>query len=136
MSNGSSQNHRITLEKAKKMAKKFKDNRDRINIPDQPVSDLLPISETFSRDAFDALLAQPDCQSVRIYYSMDDDLKVHAIVVGVDGNDRDIISSASSVSSATTTTDTTSATTLDDPVIIEDARRCPPNCPSTSGFGS
>jgi hypothetical protein len=147
MSNGTTQTrHRIPLDQARRMARKFQDLRQNIGIPGQPVADLLPISETFSRDAFDALLAQPGCAGVRIYYGMDDQFKVHAIVMGVDASDRDIISSAATSSTTTATTatattettttgtTTTDTTTTTDGVIIEDARRCPPDCSTTSGF--
>jgi hypothetical protein len=52
---------------------------------------ILPVCETFDKDAFQALLNVTDCEFVRIYYGMDDEYKVHAIAVAVDANDNDIL---------------------------------------------
>lgn len=80
---------------------------------------ILPLCETFDRDAFDDLLAQTGCEGVRIYFGMDSSKTVHAIIVGVNGDDEDMV-------------DPESLTNL----IIEDGRRCPEDCPPASDLNS
>jgi hypothetical protein len=52
---------------------------------------------------------------------MSDDLKVHAVVVGVNSNNEDILPSVASL-----------LTNEDEPVILEEATRCPDDCPPPS----
>ncbi|MGN6298288.1 MAG: hypothetical protein ACTHM7_15970 [Ginsengibacter sp.] len=52
---------------------------------------------------------------------MSDDLKVHAVIVGVNSNNEDILPSSVSM-----------LTREDDPVILEEATRCPDDCPPSS----
>lgn len=140
MSNGTQSKHRIPLDKAKKMTKFFRDHRGQNNIPGQ-LGTIVPISETFDRAGFDALLAQPGCVGVRIYYGMDDTLGLHAIIVGVDAQNRDILPAATT--SSTTTTLTTATTTESDltseeetGIILDDGFRCPPSCPPPSDLNT
>lgn len=135
MSNGTTQNHRITLEKARKMTRTFRDHRGQNIIPGQ-IGDMIPISETFDRAAIDALLAQPGCVSLRIYYGLDDNMKLHAVMVGVDANGRDILPIDPSVTmmGAAGTTSGPSAATTTSPtdetgIILDEGIRCPPQCP-------
>jgi hypothetical protein len=83
--------------------------------------DVLALSETFDRSALDRLLAQPDCKSIRIYYGMDAQSKVHSILVGVDGEGKDILPK---------TSDSV------DGEILEDGQRCPVSCPPESPLNS
>jgi hypothetical protein len=82
-------------------------------------------SETFARDVFDIVLAQPGCTGLRIYYGMDGALKVHAIVVGINSSDEDILFPAAGESKMRS---------LDngDEGIIETGNRCPDDCPPPS----
>lgn len=80
---------------------------------------ILPKCETFDRDVFDTVLAQTGCEAVRIYYGMDEDKKVHAIIVGVNGDGEDMFSSKS-----------------DSNAIFEEATRCPNDCPPSSDLNS
>jgi hypothetical protein len=140
MSNGSAQN-RISLDKAKKMTRKFREQRERITIPGH-TGDIIPICETFDRSGFDALLAQPGCTAVRIYYAMDEDLGLHAVIVGVDAENRDILPTATSspTSLAATTEGTPGTASEEEPatgeeetgLILDEGLRCPPSCPPAS----
>ena len=78
---------------------------------------ILPKCETFDRGDLDDVLKQDDCVAIRIYYSMGSDYKVHAMIVGVDSNDADILPAGSEK-------------------IMENARRCPTNCPPASSLNS
>jgi len=73
----------------------------------------LPICETFIRQVFDDLLQQSDCTSIRIYLGLDSNYKVKLMVVGVDSNGDDIL-------------------TTHNELIADDGLRCPTNCPPTS----
>jgi hypothetical protein len=76
---------------------------------------ILPKCETFDRGDLDDVLKQDDCVAIRIYYSMGSDYKVHAMIVGVDSNDADILVSGAEK-------------------ILENATRCPSVCPPASSL--
>ncbi|HEX8331483.1 MAG TPA: hypothetical protein VF622_02605, partial [Segetibacter sp.] len=83
--------HRISLEKAIQMTTLYRQEKENILKSEYAGKDILPISETFNRTAFEALLAQPGCTALRIYHSMDETLKLHSIVVGVNNQNQDIL---------------------------------------------
>src|SRR5690348_14296667 len=83
--------HFITLAEAKLMTATFKARKEGILDPIFQNRDILANCETFDRTAIDALLAQDGCTQLRIYYGMDTNLQMHAILVGVDANDDDIL---------------------------------------------
>lgn len=80
---------------------------------------ILANSETFNRYAFDTLLAIDGCAGLRIYYGMDENLKVHAIIVPVDSENEDILPDSESLM-------------LVEPNIVEEGQRCPDLCPPPS----
>ena len=79
---------------------------------------ILPLSETFSRGAFDILLSKPGCTALRIYYGMSQNNQVHALFVAVNENNEDILPS--------------SLNEEEDEDVIEKGNRCPPICPPSS----
>jgi hypothetical protein len=91
MNDASGAPHSISLETAIKMTTLYRAQRNRILGLEWQGKDLLSISDTFDRTALDRLLAQPGCTAVRIYYGMEETLQVHAVVVGVNANDQDIL---------------------------------------------
>ncbi len=66
-------------------------------------------SETFSKESVSALLSQPGCVSLRIYYGKQKDDTIHAILVGVDEKGADMVQAYD--------------------LILEEGYRCPPICP-------
>ena len=110
-------NHSISLNNAKQMILDYKANREEILAPAYQGKDILAKSETFSVDAVLTLIANPLCRKVRIYYGMDNTSKVHAIMVAVDADDKDILPADHGVETT---------------MIIEDAIRCPDQCPTPS----
>ena len=113
--------HSIGLDQAKKMIKKFRENKDKIVKPEHVGKDLLPNCESFDRAAFDTLLRREDCKGVRIYYGMKDgNDQLHAIIVGFDATGKDILPKEGQVMDAT------------DPIIVEDGTVCPTDCPPPS----
>lgn len=121
-------NHFITLDKAKQMNARYRAEKENILAPGYKGQNILAVCESFDRSAFDRLLAQEDCAGIRIYYGMDDDNKIHAVVVGYDENDRDILPttdvSASSSSNSTEEDDFEG--------VVEEGNRCPTLCPPES----
>jgi len=85
---------------------------------------ILPLSETFSNLDVAKLLTQSGVTGLRIYYGMDEDYKVHAILVGVNAEDEDILP-------ANNLTETE-----EEDMILERATRCPDICPPASDLNS
>ena len=112
--------HFISLETAIDMTTKYRNEHEIILAPEYRNQGVLPLSETFSRAALDAILAQNDCEGVRIYYGMDGDGKVHAILVGVTANNRDLLK------------DNSLSKGPGGDIIVELAQRCPDLCPPDS----
>ena len=117
MSPLSSESHFISLQQAIEMTTLYRSQRENVLAPG--LKGILLTCETFNRTAFDALLAEPDCVGIRIYFGMDKDLTVKLIVVGVNEKDEDILPSASS-------------TAEDGKTISENGLPCPPVCPPSS----
>jgi len=116
------ENHGIPLSIAAEMTARYRQNRNTILEEHYKNQDILPICETFSVDAIEEILAQPGCISLRIYYGMDDKLKVHAILVGADSTGKDILPS----------TDSKTLTENEEDIIMEKGTRCPVDCPPAS----
>lgn len=125
----------ISLYKAKKLHATYKQMKGIILKPDHQHA--LPLSETFDRSQFDAVLANSECKSIRIYYGMNDDHILHSIIVGVNANGDDIYTLPTAINSNITPTNTATSTsgstttTSDNSGIIEDGTTCPPACPTT-----
>lgn len=115
------ESHSISLEKAVEMTTLYRENRTAILKEQYQFTDILALSETFNKDAIVALLQQENCVAFRIYYGMSDDLKVHAILVGVNEKGEDILPTTS-----------TEGVADGDGDILEDASRCPNYCPPES----
>jgi hypothetical protein len=109
----------IDFSDAQAMVQRYQGMRDEILDTQYQSQNILAISETFSKSHVQTLLNHIDCEEIRIYYGMDENLKIHAILVGVDQDDNDIVD-----------------TNPSQPVfeILEESRRCPDNCPPGSAF--
>ena len=107
----------ITYEEAKKLIDRYRQNWQ--DVPSPGYASSLSLTETFSAEAFRKLLDQPGCVSVRIYYGMKEDLKICAILVGVDAQDRDMVGILKQA---------------EEDVIVELGKTCPPFCAPVSGF--
>jgi hypothetical protein len=119
-------NNTIGLEQAVKMTSLLRQHRARISGPGTVAKPLIPISETYDRAAFDKLLSHPECKKVRIYYGMNNDLQLRAVIVGVNERDEDILPASDTLKT------TEGSNEGDDGTIIEDSLTCPPVCPTTS----
>ena len=99
-------NHFITLQEAKALTQRYRNNKDAINTGEYTSS--LSISETFDADAIQAILNQPGCTGFRAYFGMNEENKVCLIFVGVNANDEELLNEYS--------------------VIVEKGKVCPPYC--------
>ena len=112
--------HVISLEQAVDMTRRYRENREQILSEEFKGSDVLALSETFSKKALAAFFENENCEYIRVYFGMDKEMKVHSILVGADGNNEDLLPE-----------------TLDgENVILEDARRCPTDCPPPSDLNT
>ena len=119
--------HVITLEQAENLTALYRENRELILAEPYQGQEILPLSETFNRQAFDRLLATAGCSGIRIYYGMDPNLKLHAVMVAVNESNEDLLPGSG---------DQSTLSGSDDPVIIEEGQRCPPICPPESVLNS
>jgi len=102
----------VPLSDAKLMVKTYLENKSKV-IPNDST---LPNTETFDSEAFVALLNQPDCVKVRLYYGMNENLEICAIIVGVDSNGNEIYIENKGLNG------------VDETYVIEDGLKCPPAC--------
>ncbi len=111
----------ISLPTAVEMTTLYRQQKENVLAEAYKGQNILAISETFERSVLDTLLAKAGCTSIRIYYGMDEMLKVHAILVPVNAKNEDILPGQGSPESLTDTGD-----------IGEQGYRCPVDCPPPS----
>lgn len=114
-------NHFISLTTAIDMTTRFRNQRENILKTEYQDQNLLPFSETFDRAAFEALLGEDGAQGLRIYYGMDENLKIHTIIVAVNENNEDILPATEQAFAEG-----------EDVYIVENGTRCPELCPTPS----
>ena len=115
----------ISLQQAIALTTTYRNERENILADAQKGKDILPLSETFDRASFEALLAETDATFIRVYLGMDSDQKIRLIVVAADSENVDILPAEDDAEN-----------TDGDTGILEDGIRCPPNCPPTSPLNS
>ena len=120
----------ISLEHAKKLTSTYRGKKEKVLDPQFKGKGVLPVCETFGREAFDTVLAKPGCVGLRIYFAMDDLNFVKLVIVGVNDKNEDMITTTGSTTLMRSTTE--ESTTEDGDVIIEDGIRCPTICPPPS----
>ncbi len=113
--------HSIPLKDAVIMNRTYRIMKEIILDPRFQNQDILPVCETFDSTAITDLLGQPGCKALRIYYGMDAENKVHAVLVGVDGEDNDMLPPTDDESGVE---------------ILENGARCPLVCPPNSVLNS
>ena len=116
--------HLISLQRAVDMTTRYRRNKETVLAQEYKDKNILPTSETFSRSAIEKLLSEKDCAAVRIYYGMDETERSHAILVGVNPSNEDILPSSANTLSTS------------DEVILEEGQRCPDICPEKSPLNS
>ena len=118
----------ISLAQAKQLTSTYRSKKEKVLEPSFKGKGVLPVCETFGREAFDTVLAKPGCMGLRIYFAMDEINMVKLVIVGVNENNEDMIT--------VTENDTMMRTTGDGGEIIEDGTRCPDFCPPPSPLNS
>lgn len=113
--------HFISLQNASELTARFQ--KMKTEVLADGYKEILCNCETFDREAFDKVLAKDGCTGIRIYFGMDAINQLRLVVVGVNAQDQDMISSQSS-----------SLTEDDD--IFDNGRRCPDECPPDSPLNS
>ena len=113
----------LTVAEASRMTRVYRENRDTILLPAFQGKDILPVCETIERHFIETLLSRQGCSKIRIYLGMDEQMQVHAILVGVNENDEDILPASASADDPATG---------DDELIVDNGTRCPPICPPKS----
>lgn len=116
--------HFISLSQGISMTTLYRSDKEAILATAYQNQNILPISETFNRNALDTLLAIEGCEAIRIYYGMDENLKVHAILVAVNENNEDLLPDANNNSLS------------EEESVVEEGQRCPDLCPPSSPLNS
>lgn len=114
-------NHLISLETAVTMTTLYRQQKENILATGYKNQNILCRCETFDRGVIDAIMEQSGCAALRIYYGMSEDYQVHAILVGVNENNEDILPSTAN-----------SLTSTEEDIIAEQSIRCPEDCPPES----
>jgi len=112
----------ISLNDAATMTTFYRNNKSAILNPGY--GSVLCNSETFNLEDVNTMLAAHGAAGMRIYYGMDENYQVHAILVAVDEEGNDILPEENSLLNT------------DPVVIIEQGIRCPPTCPADSPLNS
>ena len=105
--------HSISLEQAVAMTTRYRTWKETILMPEYRNTNLLCSAETIALADVQQLLSEAGAVAMRIYYGMDATKAVHAILVGVDQEGRDILPSGQ---------------TTEEGTILEEGQRCPPLC--------
>jgi hypothetical protein len=98
MSIDGKENHRIPLDVARRMTKRF---RDRNRQGPRRIQ-----GHAVSRGIIEEILAQPGCMGLRMYHAEDDEGRETLVIVGITADEQDMASG----------------------VIAEQTRPCPPFC--------
>src|SRR5688572_24475223 len=106
----------ISLATAEVMTARYRNNKEGILDSNFQNENILPISETFGKEEFETLVNMTGCAGLRIYYGMDESLKIHAIIVAINANDEDILPPSNLNSSE------------EEEYIIDNGIRCPDIC--------
>ena len=106
----------ISLKQAVGMTTEYRNCKDSI-LAEGVDPSVLPICETYEKSDFETLINQTGCVKVRVYFGMKDGKAISTLIVGVNAENEDMISS-------------TNPAYTD--VILDDAERCPNMCPPPS----
>ena len=115
----------ISLTEAHNMTTLYRQYRETILEPEYQSQDILAISETFDKADVETVLGHSGCEGLRVYYGMDENFRVHAILVGVNGDNEDMLPPANPPSPAP-----------EDEHILERGLRCPDMCGPESPLNS
>jgi hypothetical protein len=127
-------NHVISLKEAIDLTRRFRKNRRAITKDEFAERCVLPLAETFDKEALRTFMDNENCKGIRIYLGMKEDYTIHSLIVGVDANNRDMLPKDATLQTLILI-DTDDAD-LTDVEIIDNAQRCPPDCPPASDLNT
>jgi hypothetical protein len=84
-------NHAITHAQALTMLNNFTTQGQNLLTPELRGLGTLPVYETFNLKAIDSIICQPKTIGFRVYMAMDAQQKVRFVLVGVDGDGKDVL---------------------------------------------
>ncbi len=102
-----SNKHKISLAEAKAMTRKYRTELPHILAGKYAGTNALLHHATIDRSAIEEILRQPGCISLRIHLGMNTRGEVTPIFVGVDADGVEMLANE---------------------ILMDDTRRCPPNC--------
>lgn len=110
--------HSIPIHYAIQLTSRLRNNRELVLDISYKGQEIIPVSETFNRTDVDNLLAQEGAAGIRIYYGMDAENRINAVLVAVNENNQDLIP----------------MTTFRgmEALILQEGQRCPVICPPES----
>lgn len=114
-------NHSISLNEAIELTKKNRQDRQTVVKSEYQDQDIIPICETFDKEAILDLLNRTECRYFRIYYGMSDSVQLHAVLVGANEDGIDILPGDAINPS---------------PLILDRSERCPRLCPPPSDLNT
>jgi hypothetical protein len=110
----------IDLNEASVMTRTFRGIKEQILGIGYQGLEILPFCETFDAGQVQDMLSNNGCIGLRVYYGMDSNKKIHAILVGVDNEGKDILPEDDNAGN----------------FILERGERNPPTPPPTSPLNS
>ena len=123
----SNNNHKISLNDAKKFTAGYRAEKAEFMTPDKIKEKEAKKGGFFGKDDLIELLNQKGCIGMRYYYGRNDDGSKNLVLVGVDEKGNDILPSSEKA-------DFVVEKANDDGIILEQARPCPPWCPKSNGL--
>lgn len=115
----------ISLQEGIDMTATYRAERSDLIAKGAITADLLPICETFEKSQVITLLNKTDCEGLRIYLGVEES-KIKLILVGVNSQDEDMITTGNTRFSVSQEEDG------DDDELLERGIRCPTTCPPAS----
>jgi len=109
--------HQISLQQAIDLTTRYRKEKDQILKPEYAGKNLLALSETYDRSAFEELLKQEGCVKIRAYFGMDENKNIKLLFVGANDKNEDMLPSDMQ------------ATAGGGASIQDIGQRCPPLCP-------
>lgn len=109
----------IPLDQAVTMTSRYRKEMNEILAQPFQGQNILAICETFEKEDILKVLNKPECTKLRVYYGMDENKKIHAIIVAVNANNEDILPKIEAEE------------TIEED-ILDNAFRCPIYCPPSS----
>ncbi|GAB3227568.1 hypothetical protein GCM10027346_11080 [Hymenobacter seoulensis] len=121
-------NNSFTLDQASDWTRRYREQHDgRVK------------GHIFSRATLEAILAQPNCEGVRVYYGRDEQNDRRLIMVGIDAQDNDLLETPLPAAQSFAALDTTEESPMmaaTDAGTVGPGKPCPPYCSTENTLNS